>query len=380
MATVYLNPTALGSGDGSSPANAARFLNGTDTDIADEAYIAYDTINPLYLGCIANDYSLPCTVSMFLNVAPTPEAPITIYSCASDGTPYAPPAWTSDQPLWSSTGMARFSSTLTNAALFDAGTGMNYNGIKFSSGSQSSGVGLVSTPGNAYFNFCQFILSGSNTALIGLTGNSFQLANCAFQATGSYNKLLDIILTTNSLLNNIRIEGVSGGSGNRDGLVYSGSATGTSVFDRLCSVKNPGIGVKLTSSANSARVIFRNGVIANNGGDGVQTNFTPTLATFIHEFVRMMITGNGGYSINKLGASTIGFTLLGNRFRGGSGNFNGITPQCNLNSTTASGTDADEYVDASNGDFRIKSTYTLANRVGVSTQVGFNSGGSFGSF
>jgi hypothetical protein len=72
-----------------------------------------------------------------------------------------------------------------------------------------------------------------------------------------------------------------------------------------------------------------------------------------------VIVGSSQYGVTVSGANNV--ELSGNRFRNNtSGAFNSISGEVlDLSNDTSPGTDADEFVDAANGDYRIKATSAL---------------------
>lgn len=94
-----------------------------------------------------------------------------------------------------------------------------------------------------------------------------------------------------------------------------------------------------------------------------------------------MATGNGAYGLNGNATATYHLFAAGNRFRdNSSGNFanSGTNLTTEVNYTTDSD-DASEYVDAANGDFRIKSTATIAGMgFGISVRAASGAACVFG--
>jgi hypothetical protein len=188
--------------------------------------------------------------------------------------------------------------------------------------------------------------------------------NCVFKCTGTaYNFVLQIVNTSLALIN-CRIEGnAKATSGSRNGYINVSGSAGH-IFERCTFVNNPGRGLDFgINSVNSGVSAFLRCLIANNGGDGVTGNTSTAYSqsSLPRRFDKTIIVNNGGWAVNQqtnfdvhhYSSCRMRNNTLGKFSLGGTGNFYEIDPD------DSSGTDANEFVDAANGDYRIKRTSSL---------------------
>lgn len=93
-----------------------------------------------------------------------------------------------------------------------------------------------------------------------------------------------------------------------------------------------------------------------------------------------MLTGNGAYGLNYQTNAQV--FASGNRFRdNSSGNINGLANYpTDFDNYTTDAADSDDYVDAANGDFRIKNTAAIWGQgYGVSDEPAAGGASSTGS-
>jgi hypothetical protein len=185
-----------------------------------------------------------------------------------------------------------------------------------------------------------------------------------------------VVTSTNSdYISNCRIVGVTGSSGNRDGLTFAGTNI-VFVAEGITIIGCGGRGFVYTGTSTVVPVRLRNCTIAGNGGDGV--TFPNTASQLSRQYIdHCMITGNGGYGINPGGANT-NVVVTQTRLRDNtSGSFNtfGNYPQ-DYDIYTTDSDDATEYVDSGAGNYQIKSGATIhGSGYGVSEQAASGSAG-----
>lgn len=223
--------------------------------------------------------------------------------------------------------------------------------MKFTASGRTGGP-VVSSSSTNFLDWTVVTNSASNASAIAVTVTAGNAANCVFTCSGSsYSAVLSFAVGIP--VRNIRVVGVAGSSGNRDGVAISGT-TVKGVLDGLTVVGVGGRSIAYTGTSTGVNMVLSHCTLVGASGDHIvfpntasQTNMT----TISH----CMITGGGGYGINPGGTNT-NLVLLQNRLRDNtSGNFGttGDYPTTATNYTTDSD-DATEYVDSGSGDYRIK--------------------------
>jgi len=226
-------------------------------------------------------------------------------------------------------------------------------GLKFTA-SDRSGV-MVDNPNNA--DWCIFENSTDSTSQIPfLAGNC--ATNCVARAFGDrYSAILQV--GASRQCDNIRCVGIPTSSGgNRTGLIGPTSTSGTFQASRIAVIDNDnGDGIRVPNSNAAARVLLTKCLVAG-GATGIVMpgNSAPTQTS---QVTGCVVVNCGGYGIAAT-ADLCNALIANNRLRNNtSGNFNGFGNYPTDSNNTSSGTNADEFVDAAGGDYRIKNTSSL---------------------
>lgn len=338
----YFSTTSAGAADGTTWADRA-------------ALIVTGAFNTIITGFnFAGSDSLRCrvgpgtyTLTAALSVSPTAANTLIFHGCDSSGNLLIVPdfAWRSNQLEWSTASLPVIATTTNISAINTANTTSRL--LRFTASGRNSAMFA-----NGLVDWCFVENSTANASAAAVSGIE-KITNSVIIMTGS-SYAFGLLVGSSQTAHNVRVVGVTGSSGNRDGIIVAGTTSLDSVIE-CTSIKHGGRGLASTSTnVNQRHQILRN-TIAQNGGDGIQLASTASqVQTNLIE--GNTVTGNGGYGINTQSAANALATR--NRVdRNTSGNFNGFGnyPTDMDNYTTAS-TDAAEYVDAANGDFRIKNT------------------------
>lgn len=374
----YFSTSSAGAADGTTWADrAALFSAGNWSSVITGFSFAGSDSLRCRIGPGTYTCSQALASGLFANPPSTSAGNLLFLEAAEDGgTLWSPPtpAWSAARPMWSVTGMPVID-TSTNIATVNL-AGCALRGIHFNASGRTSG-GVVDGYGS--MSWCQITNSAGNTSAVGVnTTNAAAMTNCVVRMTGSAFRAA-VRFTSSQLANNVRLEGnASASSGNRRGLELNPGEASTGCFRVLANgFVGGGIVSTSTNAGNSIKVV--RSVLANNGGSGIVGNSTAS-QTRVGEIVRSMITGNGAYGVD---ASSSRLLVKLCRLRDNtSGNFNGLGQfPTDWGNETASGSDAAEYVDASNADitqrdFRIKSTSSYWGLdFGIEDQAASTAGG-----
>lgn len=346
IVTRYFGVTGNGAADGTTWADrAALFSGGWSTVITNFAFNGADSLKCM-IG--PGSYSLGTSLnSASWTNPPSATNPLWFVGCDSSGNELAipDPDWVSNQPAWDDstlpvlnfTGNFSFSEGDHHAHLIKV-TGSARNGILWQAG---------------FTSWCVVENSTNNTSAqaVAPTGSGSPVC-CVFRCTAASYAAVGSVFAYSY---NCRLEGVTGSSGNRSGFTTTGN---TGVHTRLTIVGVGGDGYVYTSTSTAAVHRLFGVTIANVGGTGFKGANTAG-QTGIYALHNAIITGCGGYGIDMQGEANCMITNV--RLRDNtSGNINGTDNwPVDVSVYTADDSDANEYVDAANGDFRIKSTSAL---------------------
>ena len=349
---LYFGAASAGADDGTSWANRMAFVV---SGAINTAISGFDfTSNSLIAYVGPGTHTLTTGIATFTGTTgPTIKFCCDFRAVLSDGTDWTPPDpdWNCCQPDWDDTDMPVIATT-TNIG--HGNTGCSFYGIKFTATGRTSASGMT---GNMFgYDWCILDQQTANTAAVCVASTVQFITNTVLKCSGtSY----DVVFTNSTvpvLISNLRISGnAAASSGNRRGLVAS--TNGSSYAHNMCIADHVGVGFTATSAGVNARLQLGKMTIANCLAGGISAASTSASGTNI---TNCFITGDGsaGYGITQTG--TAPFLVNNTRIRDFStGDTNGLTeysvPPFRNNITTA-GTDADEYVDAASGDYRIKNT------------------------
>ena len=345
----YFSTTAAGAGDGTSWANRAAFYSGGaySTIITGFDYAAGDSLE-VRLG--PGTYSAPTSfaAAIFTSNPPRPANPLTIHGCDSSGERIIPAEWnccqgalpTTDYPVW------QLGTNIINL--------QNLN-LRCVYVTGSNGNVLGSSANGSSFEYCRIeSTSSSNTTAVQVPVAAF-VHSCHIICTGNGWSNL----TTSINISNCRLEGnPSAVSGTRYGI----SANTSGMFrpySRNCIVNCPGhailnsrslidgaIGASEFTIVNCATIVGQaaiSGINFPSTGTNTQYNIVQAQNCFI---------ANCGIGVQ---GANVAAKIQGCRLRCTT-NYSVGGNSIIAGNYEASGSDADEFVDAANGDYRIKKT------------------------
>lgn len=340
---------AAGAGDGTSHANrAALFSAGNWSTVLTGFNFAGSDSMKAYIE--AGTYTITAALAggSFTN-APTPANPLIFVGADTSGNQLSipDPSWTSAQAAWSTSTLPTLNTT-TNIVTINLTTGSAVHCylINFTASGRTGGQ-VLSIGGGLFW--CQVTNSAANTLASAVT-NVTQVYGSVLSCTGSSYDAIFAPVTADRHVSNSRFIGVTGSSGNRRGIV----GTINNTFDLITVINCGGEGIIYTGASASQNVKISRSVIANNGGAGLKANSTAS-QTLGYDTSGCMITGNGAAGIDG-NSNAARWLVQHNRLRNNSGgDITGLgNYPTNLDNTTTAGSDATEYVDATNGDFRIR--------------------------
>lgn len=199
--------------------------------------------------------------------------------------------------------------------------------------------------------------SSWSTSLAMQVSGSANVVNSMIRCTGSAYYGVVSAGTNHPVFYNCRIIGASGTSGTRAGFT-AGAFAGTGYVSNSY-ISSGGVGVLVDAQNRLDFYLINNCVINGCGGNGVQLNTEATAPTNSTRINNCMITNNGGYGVLCQAGSEVAIVSNCRLRNNTSGNFDNLGNMPDYDSIVASGTDADEFVDSANGDYRIKKTSTL---------------------
>ncbi|MFI4854956.1 MAG: hypothetical protein ACIAQF_08285 [Phycisphaerales bacterium JB065] len=359
VATRYFGPTSAGSGDGTSWANRAALMtsptgafNGL---IAGFDFSAGDSLLCLVgPGTYGDDTYFTDSISLgdFVN-PPTQQTPLMIAACDSSGDLWQPPDpdWVSAQPCWDTSGMPEI--RVGNTPVFDCPY-LSIYGLRIVTTAKSASA--INEGGSAEWIVIDHSGSGTSAKCVS-TDKWGALKNCCFSMSGSsIEKCIDIA-TTPRYMDNIRIEATgSPTGGNRFGIEKRGNSAMT--VSRVTAI-GFATNFRHSASGTNSYAQLTNCVSVNSIGNGVEiTNNNSSCENSVVS--GSIVVGSGAYGLNATVQEQI--RAINSRLRD---NISGNTTNGNdplLGCEVGSGVDASEFVDAANGDYRIKSTSSLWGR------------------
>jgi hypothetical protein len=332
MANVirYFSTTSAGTGDGTTWANrAALFVSGNWSTVITGFNFTSDSLEA-FIGPGNYTQSQSLTGAIF-TTAPTAVNPCWLVACDSSGNRWVPDwSWKSAQPMdvLSMPFIGSSSITLINHGAIHL-FGLNLQG--------SINTNVVANA--ASVNFCCITNAGSGTAAVACAAPA---ANSVLRCTGTtFNTVFNAVGT------NCRIEGnMAATSGNRRGLNTSTAAT---LFYDSCTFINC-IGGGIFNSGTARLLLSRCNFI--NCGIAIQYTSTTELGTIVsHCLIENCTTGISNASGNLIASR--------NRLRDNGTNFSLGVHSKEYGSILTPATDAEEFVNAAAGDYRIKNTAAI---------------------
>lgn len=346
--TRYFSTASAGAADGTSWANRGVLFSGGawSTVISGFNFGGSDSLLCL-IGPGTYTISLAYDDTIFSLAPPDKSNPCILHGCDSSGTQLSPPdqSWMASEAPWSDASLPEITTTTDIYTINQASTILRM--LKLTASGRNSYVVSAER-----LSWCHVINSTAHTSAAAALG---QAEGCVLKCTGtSYSRILGIV---NGYVHNCKVIGVTGSSGNRNGIEYTGT-TAPAVIDECCVTGNGGNGIAYLGSNTSARYAVTRSVVAGNGGTGILAASTAS-QTQVHAVADCMITGNGAYGVN--GQSGARILLDHNRLRDNtSGNTNGLgNYPATFDNYTTDSDDATEYVDTSSNDYRIKAAATI---------------------
>lgn len=348
----YFSTSAAGAGDGTSWADRAAFYSGGaySTIITGFDFSGSDSLE-VRLGAGTYSAALTFQSSIFTVAAPRPSNPLTIHGCDSSGSRLSPSEWNCCQgslpvtgyPVWELGGN---SLNLANLILRCV-----------SLTSSLAGSGFVLAAG-AHYEYCRFENTANSTSVNGISASlNGVVHSCHVICSGTAFNMLCI--AEGARVSNCRFEGnASATSGTRAGNSFNASVF-PRMYSRNCLLNIPGnafanlrsaadgsVGVSEMTIVNCATLA---GTAAINGPSFVSTN---TNTQQQHVTAQNCFIANCGTGLNT---QNVAARILGNRIRCTT-NYTVPANSIIAGNYEAAGSDADEFVDAASGDYRIKRT------------------------
>lgn len=347
IVTRYFSTSSAGAADGTTWADrAALFTTGNWSSVI--TGFAFSGSDSLECRIGPGDYTMSQTLSSaIVTNPPVAGNKLYLHACDSSGNLLDPtdPDWSSAQPVWSQTGIPQITiSGNYNCNLANT----NYRLLTFIVGSVSHTLPVVTNSSCVDFIYINNAsISSSSSGLASVTAAT----NCCVKMTASYSEAVDA--ATGSYIKNVRAEGNgSAGSGNRNGVSVRASAS----HSGITSTNHNGYGI-ISTAANSSVILISNSTIEGNGSTGIYMSTALTTGRLV--LANLYIANNGAYGINLNSSANVSMTQI--RLRDNtSGSITG-----NLNNPITHGVyttdsdDATEFVDAANGDFRIKASSSI---------------------
>lgn len=349
---AYFSDVGAGAADGSTWANRAPLLNGSNYSAAFLG-LPYNVDGYTCYVEGAKNYAAAQTLAsagVFTN-SPTYANSCHMHGCDSSGNPLEPPdgTWVSAQTPFNVTSYP----TLQYTSNVSISTHPNVNWRCFNF-THSNRLASSWFSGGGSFDWCGFTDSGSNSTHAILNG-VWAVQNCFLLMTGT--AFGQIATFTNSyFLRNVRLDGgPNATSGTRLGLTTGNVG---SQFHGLTIARCAGGGIITALSVATRYSPVTRCTLVDNGTYGILCNSTASQTAYHHITGNMIVNCNVGIDGNTGGNARI--IAQGNRLRDNStnnfANFGNCPTDDNL---ISAGTNADEFVDYANGDYRIKNTSSL---------------------
>lgn len=350
LVTRYFSTSSAGAGDGTTWANRAALLpSGNWSSIITGHNFAADT-----LLCLVGPGSYSCSQQLtatLITTDPTALNPLVVHGCDSSGVALEPAAsgWVSAAPAWDDSALPVIATT-TNVGTSSVAH-VVFRLIKFTASGRNGAV----LEGFRMVDWCSVVSSTANTVAVAINQTGGILSNSLLHMGGAtYQAALYSFNPSDARCINCRITGVAGTSGDRDG-VQTGTSTTRDLSLVGCTIVGfTGKGINCGGTHAGIVLDVARITVVGCGSDGISS---VAAAAFLP--VRdCYISGCGGYGIViKSGCAGL---LVRNRIRSNtSGAVSAASDIPELDSDTSSGTDAAEFVDATNGDYRIKATSAL---------------------
>jgi hypothetical protein len=336
----WFSTTSAGAGDGTSWANrAALFSSGNWSSIITGFNFSVDSLIA-YVGPGTYSNAQSMTSAIFTN-APTTSSVgrLSFVGCNNSGVRLQPhdPDWIcSSGPL----NVTDYPVIETSITIFGSSVCVY---VEYLVLLRNSGNQIVTSSTGGFYRWCK-VIHTANGSLVGcVSSNSAFYTNCELECSGTNFSTIAVA----TFANNVRIVGnPNATSGNRYGFV------GSSVFGPIF-VSGCQCGIRQTSSATSGsnNSLFVSGVTLTNCNIGIELPTATSGGSACLSVFNSMIANCTTGVTQPFGR----YELANTRLR----NTTNVSPENSLllnEIFDASGSDADEFVDAANGDYRIKNT------------------------
>ena len=356
ITTRYFSTSSAGAADGTTWADRAVLFSGgawstviTNFDFTSNSLLCY-------IGPGTHTITATLTTTVLVGASdPTASNPLIFHGCDSSGNPLTPPdeGWTSAEPAWDDSSLPIIATT-TNVGTSTV-PHQQYRLLKFTASGRNGVLLETSSPTVGFVDWCVVENSTSNSSAVAL--NNGIAFNSVLSCTGSsYNYIVGMNLN-GGRISNCRIVGVAGSSGSRSGMFLPSTSSVHGQIERCTVLNVGGAGFQLvTSQVTNGAVNVVKCLADGCGGNGftLGTNASPTAGAIC---VDCVATNNG---VRGFDGGSSSHTLMHCRTRDNtSGSTTAMGNHPEFDTYTTAATDADEYVDAAGGDFRIKNTATI---------------------
>lgn len=362
ITTRYFSTAAAGDETGSSWANRAILFTGGAWSTVISGFDFSGGANALL--CYIGPGTYTITDTLDSGVAGATDAnPLTLHGCDSSGVELTPPDpdWVSAAAPWDDSGLPVLATT---TGLFTINNDATL--IRLIHLTASALVGGPIITGGIYADWCSFDQSSNNATTRALATSC---SNCIIAMTAAaYNA--GILSVTGKRFYNIRVDGVTGSSGNRDGISIGNSA---SVLVNQCTfVGHGGNGITGVLGGTGAEAIIHACSCVGNGGGGIQLSNTAS-QTLQYIVTDCLCTGNGEYGLE---AQASNVWAANNRFRDNTSGASSLGNYTSHGEYITDTDDATEFVDAAGGDYRIvNSALTWGKKYGAGDGPAAGGGG-----
>jgi hypothetical protein len=349
VVTRYFSTTSAGAGNGTTWADRAALLSSGNwsTVITGFDFSGSDSLRCLIEGAITYTPTQALENAIFTVASPTVNNNLILCGCDSSGNQLSPPdpGWVSSQSPFSASTFPTLATTTNIAHVNQLFTELRCLRLT------ASGR-LLNLFAAANADWCAI---EQNTSASGATVSGTSVSNSYAIFGGDAFSSFMTAAGNLPRLNNVRIDGTAGtSSGNRVGILAPAAG---SIIQRVTVINCAGGGIRCTGGTNTTRFsdVLRCLVIGC-GNYGIKANETASQTVF-HTLIGNVVVACD-YNID---GSTNGRLILGNnRLRNPvSSNYLNIANADTSSDNVTTGTNADEFVDAAGGDYRIKNTSDL---------------------
>lgn len=354
VVTRFFSTTSAGTGDGTTWANrAALFSAGNwSSVITGFAFNGADSLACRIQGGLIYTCSQAMASGLFAN-APSVANLLFFHGCDANGDLLSPPDpdWVSCQGEFNTSTLPVIATT-TNIVTSSLAN-VFWRLVAFTASGRS---GEILSAGN--IDWCSFVNTTANTSARGL-GNINTIRNSQVKMSGaSFSAAIDTGAQVFAV-SNVRIDGTAGTtSGNRIGI--NNTSAGMPNVEAITITGCAGGGMLAATGSAVRYSTIRKSMFVDNGTYGFRGNATAS-QTMWHQVIDSVFVNN---VIGIDGQSQARILISNCRLRNNStSNFDGLGnyPSDFGNDVTA-GTNADEFVNAAAGDYRIKNTSSLWGR------------------